>query len=321
MARRKKGKCPPVIALGAMTFGGQTRAADAERMLDMFLDRGHSWVDTAHVYTEGRSERIVGRLLRGARRRKVFLATKVYPGQMRRPTRGGLRPAKVRKQFEASLRRLKLEYVDLLYLHAPDNATPLETTLGTYHELVEEGKVREVGLSNYASWQVAEAAQISLRNGWAPPIIYQGMYNAVTRAVESECLPACRHFGVDFIAYNPLAGGLLSGKHDDRAAVPAKGRFSGEYYRGRYWNEAYFNAVELIRKAGRRSRIPPAEASLRWLVHHSQADGILLGASKIEHLEQNLAACAKGPLSPAFCKAFDKAWAITRPHCQRYFRD
>ena len=320
MARRKQVAFDPIIALGAMTFGGRTSAADGKRMIRRFLDEGYSWIDTAYVYTNGASERIVGQALKG-RRSNAFLATKVYPGDMKRPTAGGLAPDKVRTRLNTSLKRLQTEYVDLLYLHAPDNATPLEATLAACQRLIEQGKVREIGLSNYAAWQVAEAAGICVQNGWPAPIIYQGMYNAITRQVESECIPACRHFGLDFIAYNPLAAGLLTGKHADVSSPPSKGRFAGEYYRKRYWKREYFDAIEVLDRALGRSRIPMADASIRWLVHHSEADGVILGAGSVAHFEQNLVACSKGKLSPSLCRAFDKAWEITRPVCDRYFRD
>ena len=321
MKKRCPGKCKPVIALGAMTFGGQTSAADADRMVRMFLDEGHTWIDTAHMYTNGRSERILGRILKGRLRRKVFLATKVYPGNMTAPTGGGLRPAVLRRTLDTSLRRLKMDSVDLFYLHAPDNHTPLEDTLGACGELIRAGKVREIGLSNYAAWQVAEAVSICLQNDWQAPIIYQGMYNAITRDVERECIAACRHFGVDFIAYNPLAGGLLTGKHMKLSDRPARGRFANPYYQDRYWRREYFEAVDLLRAAARRSRISLTAAAIRWLVHHSMTDAILLGASKLEHLRENLAACRGRPLSPAYCRAFNRAWQLVRPVCRRYFRD
>jgi aflatoxin B1 aldehyde reductase len=311
----------PIIALGTMTFGAQTSAADADRMLRMFLGEGYSWVDTAFMYTEGRSERILGRLLKGRTREKVFLATKAYPDKLGKGKPRGLTPGSVRGQLETSLRRLRMDHVDLFYLHAPDNRTPLEVTLAACRDLVSEGKARAIGLSNYASWQVAEAALLCARNDWPAPAIYQGMYDAATRDVERECIPSCRHFGLRFIAYNPLAGGLLTGKHTDLRAIPSTGRFSGEYYRGRYWKEEYFAAVRELQEAARRSRISPAAASLRWLLHHSKSDGLLLGASKVEHLRENLAACRRGPLSPAFVRAFDKVWERTMPVCQKYSRD
>jgi len=321
MAKRwqKSKKCN--IALGTMTFGGQTKEGEAERMLDMFLEAGHSWVDTAFMYTEGRSERIVGRLLKGARRKRVFLATKAYPDQLGKGQPLGLTPGSIRGQIETSLKRLKLAHVELFYLHAPDNRTPLEVSLGACRELVTEGKVREIGLSNYASWQVAEAVAICERNGWKKPLVYQGMYNAITRDIERECLVACRHFGVGFIAYNPLAGGLLTGKHDGSQAAPKSGRFTATYYRDRFWKPEYFQAVDVLNAACKRRGISLVDASLRWLVHHSMADALLLGASTLKHFQQNLEACAKGPLSASLCAAIDEAWEIARPVCQRYFRD
>ena len=311
-----------IVALGAMTFGSQTNSVTAERMLDSFLDEGYTWVDTAYIYNEGRSERMLGRLLRGGRRQRVFLATKANPGPLQpgKPS-GCLTPQSIRRQINTSLKRLRTDHVDLFYLHAPDNKTPLEVSLEACQALKDEGKVGEIGLSNYASWQVAEAVGICLRNNWTPPMIYQGMYNAIARDVERECLVACRHFGLDFIAYNPLAGGLLTGKYPNLESIPKTGRFSREFYRMRYWKKEYFEVVAKLQAISRRARIPLGEAALRWLMHHSMSDGILLGASTFEHFQQNLAACRKRPLSPTFCKAFDDAWAIARPACQRYFRD
>lgn len=321
MPKRRTKNCEPVIALGAMTFGYRTTAREAERMMAAFLDAGHTWMDTANMYTHGRSESIIGRFLKGRRRDRVFLATKVYPGHYTNSSRFGLRPERIREKLHTSLKRLRTNCVDLLYLHAPDNATPLEITLGACHDLVREGKTREIGLSNYPAWQVAEAVTLCLRNNWQPPIIYQGMYNAITRQVEGECLPACRHFGVDFIAYNPLAGGLLTGKHLGAAAAPKTGRFSSAYYRERYWKKEYSAAVEAIAVAARRSRVSLTDAALRWLLHHSMADGLVIGAGTTEQLARNLAACREPPLSPALCKAFDTAWRIARPVCDRYFRN
>lgn len=304
-----------------MTFGGQVGEKDAARMLDMYMAEGHTWVDTAFIYTEGRSETIVGRLLKGSLRERVFLATKAYPDKLGPGKPRGMTPGSVRGQLETSLRRMKQEYVDLFYLHAPDNRTPLEATLEACATLRAEGKLREIGMSNYASWQVAEAVMLCLKNDWPAPIIYQGMYNAVTRDVERECIPACRHFGMDFIAYNPLAAGLLTGKYADLVESPASGRFSGAYYRERFWKQEYFEAVRVIGEAAERARIPMGEAALRWLLHHSKGDGLLLGASKVEHLKANLEACRRGPLGTALLNAFDEAWEIARPACEPYFRD
>ena len=190
----KRFEQKPIVALGTMTFGAQTSASDADRMLRMFMDEGYCWVDTAFMYAEGRSEKILGRLLKGRTREKLFLATKAYPDKLGKGKPRGLTPGSVRGQLEASLRRLRMDRVDLFYLHAPDNRTPLEVTLATCQDLVREGKTRALGLSNYASWQVAEAALICLRNGWRPPVIYQGMYNAVTRDVRARVRPVVPAF-------------------------------------------------------------------------------------------------------------------------------
>jgi len=310
-----------IIALGTMTFGGQTDEAAADRMLRMFLDEGHRWVDTAYMYTEGRSEEMLGRLLKGRLRRRVFLATKAYPGKLGPGKPEGLTLGSVRGQLEGSLTRMKMDHVDLFYLHAPDNATPLEVTLEACEKLRAEGKLCELGVSNYAAWQVAEIVGICRRNGWAPPIVYQGMYNVLTRDVERECIPASHHFDMAFIAYNPLAGGMLTGKHDDLKHVPDSGRFSGAYYRSRFWKPEYFDAISKIAAATKRARVPLSHAALRWLLHHSKGDGLLLGASKVEHLKENLIACRKGTLPSTVVAALDAAWAITRPVCERYFRD
>ena len=314
-------RAKPIIALGTMTFGDQIGAGDADRMLGMFLDEGHSWVDTAFVYANGKSERILGRLLKGKRRQKVCLATKAYPGKLGKGKPRGLAPGSVRGQLETSLQRLGTDCVDLFYLHAPDNKTPLEVTLAACEELRREGKFRDLGLSNYASWQIAECVAICRRNGWKGPLVYQGMYNALTRDVERECIAACRHFGLTFIAYNPLAGGLMTAKYTSPDKTPTEGRFSGQYYRDRFWNRPYFDALAMIGELCRRKRISPTEVAIRWVLRNSLADGLLLGASKVAHLKQNLAAGRKRKLSPAICKVLDEAWEITRPVCQRYFRD
>jgi len=321
MAKKTKSGTDFIVALGTMTFGGQTSQTDADRMLAAFLDQGHSWVDTAFLYTDGRSEKLLGRLLKGARRRKVFLATKAYPGQLGPGKPPGLTPGSVRGQLETSLTRLRTDCVDLFYLHAPDNRTPLGVTLAACEELRREGKLRELGLSNYASWQVAECVALCRANGWKPPLVYQGMYNALTRDIERECIAACRHFGLKLLAYNPLAGGLLTGKHTAIGHVPDKGRFSGAYYRDRFWKPEYFEALRRVAEAAQSRGITPSQAALRWLRHHSMADGLLLGASKLDHLKENLEACRMPRLPASVVRALDAAWETARPACQQYFRD
>jgi aflatoxin B1 aldehyde reductase len=307
--------------LGTMTFGREVTEGEADRMLGLFLDAGHREVDTAAVYSDGRSEEILGRILTRARSRKVFLATKVKP---RGP--GGLRPTQLRRQFEASLKRLGRDSVDLLYLHAPDLKTPIESTLQACQELFEAGKFRFLGLSNYAAWQVVDIWHICGGNGWVAPTVYQGMYNAVTRDVEPELLPSLQRLRAGFYAYNPLAGGLLTGKHVPMEKPPGEGRFAlYPIYQDRYWKRTYHEAMNAVRNSCAQHHIPMAEAALRWLRHHSSISGparhgVLVGATRVDQLEANLRSWGQGPLPPDVVAGFDSAWEIARPDCQRYFR-
>lgn len=311
----------PELVLGTMTFGRQVDDRDAEHILEHFWAAGYRRIDTAYDYGKGATEEMLGRLLTPERRAKVHLATKANPwGE------GGLRPENVRQQLETSLRRLRCETVDLFYLHAPDLKTPIETTLAACQELHEEGKFRELGLSNYAAWQVADIWHICRRNGWVLPSVYQGMYNAVTRAVEAELFPALRTLGLPFAAYNPLAGGLLTGKHRSREEQPSEGRFALlPMYQERYWKADYFAALERVRERCEAQGVSMAAGALRWELYHSrlsaeQGDTLIIGASSPEQLTNNLQSAAAGPLPQEMLAAYDQAWEIARPACPPYFR-
>jgi aflatoxin B1 aldehyde reductase len=304
-----------------MTFGQQVSEADSGRMLELFFERGGRELDTAYIYSKGRSEEILGDLLGGRPRESFYLATKAHPS-----VRGNLGPEAIREQLEGSLDRLRLEFVDLFYLHQPDLDTPIEKTLGACAELCGRGLFRELGLSNYASWQVAEMVHICLREGWPVPTVYQGMYNAVTRDVERELFPCLRRMDVRFYAYNPLAAGVLAGKYSSATAQPDEGRFKEyPFYVDRYWKGGYLRAAEMISAACSDAGIAPAEAALRWLargsmVDASEGDAIIVGASRLQHAEQNLAACAGEALPEKLAEVFDAAWEIARPECPKYLR-
>lgn len=294
-------------------------------MVQLFLDSGYTELDTAYMYCDGKTEEILGQM-ECAKGPNVVVATKVNPFG----SGGNLQPERVIEQFNTSLKRMKKDSVDILYLHAPDHKTPLETTLGACQQLFLEGKFRRLALSNYASWQVMQAYQICKANGWVLPSIYQGMYNAITRDVERELLPCLRALNMAFYAYNPLAGGLLTGryKYSDLETKP-KGRFFGvgwdKAYRDRFWKESNFQAIEAVQTALAQDGGSLTAASLRWLVHHSLLDGahgdaVILGASKFHHLEENILACKAAPLSKEVVQAFDSAWDLARPLCPPYFR-
>ncbi|KAG5274732.1 hypothetical protein AALO_G00139530 [Alosa alosa] len=195
----------PITLLGSMAFGGRADAELSEKMVKAFLDRGHRELDTAFMYTDGQAETIIGGM---DLPKNVSIATKANPWDGKT-----LKPESVRSQLETSLKRLHTQCVDIFYLHAPDHQNPIVDTLRACNELHKEGKYKELGLSNYASWEVAEIYCICKHNNWVLPTVYQGMYNSTTRQVETELLPCLRNFGMRFYAYNPLAGGLLTGKY------------------------------------------------------------------------------------------------------------
>jgi len=310
------------ISLGTMTFGGQVNQEEAREMLELFLAAGHRQIDTAYVYSQGRSEEILGRALAGRARDSFHIATKANPA-----VSGSLSAGAVTQQLEGSLQRLQLEAVDLFYLHMPDLDTPIEETLSACADLQQRGLFRELGLSNYAAWQVAEIHYLCQKEGWPLPSSYQGMYNAVTRQVEAELFPCLRRTGMNFLAYNPLAGGVLSGRYSWSQQAPEQGRFKEyDFYCQRYWKQSYIQAVEeLLKTCADQDSGGSAACALRWLAGHSllcaEADDvIILGASRREHLEANLAACRASQLEAATVAAFEKAWLQVKGDCPKYFR-
>ncbi len=308
----------PRIIMGSMNFGEQVDKHAADQMLSMFLDRGYKEIDTAYKYVNGASEEILGLLLTPERRGKVYLATKANP-----LSGGGLGAENIAKQVNTSLRRLKTDYIDLLYLHAPDPKTNIEVTLEACEKLFKEGKFKELGLSNYASWQVADIWHLCKRNGWVIPSVYQGRYNAITRDVESELFPAIRNFGIRFYAYNPLAGGLLSGRYSQISNVPKEGRFAiKSAYLERFWKESYFDAIEIIQDASEQAGLSMIQIALRWLLQHSflkgpNGDGVIIAASNLKQWEYNLNNL-NGDLPKKVLEVLDRAWGKTRHNCPSY---
>ena len=309
------------IILGTMTFGDQVDIAGARAMIEEFQSNGFSELDTAYKYCDGKTEEILGEVIDSTLRKEVDLATKVHPW-----TDSGLKPEEIHRQFEESLVRLRTDYVDLLYLHAPDLNSPIKESLEVCNNFHQAGKLKNFGLSNYAAWQVAEVVEICRSNGWLQPNVYQGMYNGLTRDVERELLPCLINYGMKFYAYNPLAGGLLTGKHTSQTDEPVEGRFKGnQMYLDRYWKPDYFKAIDHVGEVCERSSVAPVSAALRWLVHHSsmvasRGDGIIVGGSQVDHLKENLSSCGDGPLPSLVVEAMDSAWEVVRLGCPKYFR-
>ncbi|KAH6627241.1 NADP-dependent oxidoreductase domain-containing protein [Chaetomium sp. MPI-SDFR-AT-0129] len=336
----------PRVILGLMTFGPDPSAgarvtdpAELTRAVDLLHTRGYQpvEVDTARVYVGGKQEGFTRVALEDAKG-EVKVATKVVY-----PKTGGMNGyEEVVKSVETSLGELGVERVEVLYLHAADRSTPFTTTLRAINTLHLTHKFTHFGLSNFTAFEVAEIALTCAHNNWVRPTIYQAMYNAITRSIEAELIPACRRYGLDIVVYNPLAGGLFSGKIKSREMVPAEGRYSdtagvtGRLYRGRYFRESTFKALEIVERAVEEvgGGLTMIETALRWAVHHSALrvggvsstgveekgnDGVIVGVSSVEQLDANLTALEKGPLPEAVVKALDEAWAVSKADTAPYW--
>ena len=303
--------------LGTMTFGSQTDAATAAQMLHLCLDGGINFVDTANVYNAGESERLLGQIL-GDCRKNLILASKVGMKVAEHPA--GLTRKLIIAAAEATLRRLNTDYLDVYYLHLPDWQTPVEESLAAIDRLVRDGKVRHVGSSNYPSWQSCRMLCIAEKEGYRPVRIAQQMYNLIARRLEDEFLPFAREFGVATIVYNPLAGGLLTGKH--RSGTPEPGtRFDGnQAYLDRYWNQLNLEAVTRLAGIATAAGRSPVSLALNWLLHHTPIECVVLGASTLAQLEENLRALDEGGLDPATVSACDEVWKTVYGPGPRYNR-
>lgn len=307
------------LCLGTMTFGSQVDEAGSLAMVDLALDAGINFFDTANVYNAGRSEEIMAKAMEG-RRDKFVLATKVRGKMGDGPDEQGLSRAAILKQCEASLRRLGTDYIDVYYMHMQDPATPIEESLAAIDSLVKAGKVRYPAVSNFAAWQILEMQHMAAANGWTPVHICQPMYSLLARNIEAELLPMARKHQVSTFVYNPLAGGLLTGKHAPQEALEGS-RFDGnKMYRDRYWHNEQFDAVaELSFGAGEAHR-SLVSLALNWILHHTTATGLILGASKMRHLTANIAACKEGPLDEATLTVCESVWRRLRGVTPEYIR-
>ena len=305
--------------MGTMTFGSQTDTDAAAAMVDLCFERGVDFFDTANVYNQGRSEEILGEVL-GDRRPEIVLASKVCNPMGDPVEYRGLSRDAIRRGIDDSLRRLGTDYLDIYYLHLPDYDAPIEESLATLEELRVEGLIRYPATSNYSAWQMAEMFSICEREGWAKPWIAQPMYNLAARGIEQEYLAFTARYGISNVVYNPLAGGLLTGKQPSGAPLPGT-RFDGNrMYLDRFWHDEYFHAVAEVETIARDAGLTPVRLALGWLRAREDADCIILGASRIEHLEENLAAFDAPPPGDDVLAACDGVWARLRGPTPAYNR-
>ncbi len=307
------------LCYGNMTFGGQTEEAEAARILDRVLDAGINFVDTANVYNKGAAEEMLGRLM-GSRRKDIVLASKVRNPMGTGADESGLSKAAMLRAIDDSLRRLRTDYLDLYYLHLPDYNTPIEESLDAMDTIVRSGKVRFPAISNYAAWQVAQARAIAAEKGYTPIHVAQMMHNLIARGLEQEFVPFAKQYDVALIIYNPLAGGLLTGKQQRDAPIAGTRFDANQMYLDRYWHPAFFDAVDQLLGIARDAGRSPISLAFNWLLHHTSTTSIILGASRLDQLEQNLAACEEGPLAADVVKKCDEVWAGLRGVTPKYNR-
>lgn len=304
------------LCLGTMTFGLQSDEDTSRAIMDAAFEAGVTFFDTADVYplggnweTAGRTEEVIGRWLSG-RREDVVLASKACgPMSKRRWDRGNSRKHLV-EACEASLKRLNTDYIDLYQLHADDPNTPLDETIRALDDLVTAGKVRYVGVSNWAAWRLARSLGVSELQHRVKFVSLQPRYNLLYRAIERELLPLCKAEDIAVIPYNPLAGGLLTGKHQRTAPPPEGTRFSlgtaADRYQERYWNDAEFDAVDALRSVAEQAGAPLTTLAVAWVLNQPAITAPIIGASRPDQLTDVLAA-AEFDLTPDLAAAMEEA--------------
>jgi 1-deoxyxylulose-5-phosphate synthase len=287
------------ICLGTMTFGLQIDEAAARAVLDKAADLGVTFLDTADVYplggdlsTVGRTEEIVGRWLQG-KRADYVVATKCFGPTGRNRWDMGNSRRHIMDAIDASLRRLQTDFIDLYQLHFDDPGVPLDETIGALDDLVRVGKVRYIGCSNFLAYRLARALGRSEAQGWTRWVSVQPRYNLLFREFERELFPLCLDEGIGVIPYNPIAGGMLSGKHD-RSKPPDEGtRFTlgnaAQTYQDRYWHDNVFDTVDELVKIASDAGIPLPTLAVAWTLRHPAITAPIVGASRPEQLDATIA--------------------------------
>jgi aryl-alcohol dehydrogenase (NADP+) len=285
------------MCLGTMTYGTSKwrdwvlDEEESRPFIQRALELGINFFDTADMYSRGVSEEVVGRALHDfTSRDQVVIATKVYFPMGEGPNDGGLSRKHIMDAVEASLCRLGTDYIDLYQIHRWDYQTPIEETLEALHDLVRSGKVGYIGASSMYAWQFAKALYLADLHGWTRFVSMQNHYNLIYREEEREMLPLCRDQGIGVIPWSPLARGFLAGNRKHPGEGPTKRARSDEYAHSMYYREADFAVVDRVVELAERRGASPAQIALAWLLHQPGITAPIIGASKMRHLEEAVAA-------------------------------
>jgi aryl-alcohol dehydrogenase-like predicted oxidoreductase len=296
------------IGLGGNTFGNGADEAQTGKIINRALDIGINFIDTADVYSRGVSETFVGKAVAG-RRREALIATKVRGKMGDKPNDEGLSRKHIMDGMEDSLRRLNTDYVDLYQVHQVDANTPIYETLSALDALVQQGKVRYIGCSNFAAWQICEALWAADRKNLTPFVSVQPRYNIFDRAIERELVPFCRQYGIGIIPYSPLAGGLLTGKYKPGEAPPPDTRAGRNPRMQSQLNDDTLGKVDALRNWAKGRDRTVGELALAWLLSRPEVSTIIAGATRPEQVEDN-AKAAEWKLSAEDLKEIDQALGI-----------
>lgn len=308
MNKRKLGKSNidvSVVGLGCNNFGGRMADIAAVRaVVHRALDLGVTLIDTADTYgNKGKSEELLGEILH-TRRKEIVLATK-FGMVMNEPGSGGASRRYILQAVEASLKRLRTDWIDLYQVHYPDPKTPIEETMRALDDLVRQGKVRAIGCSNFSTAQMAAAQAAAERHGLAAFVTCQDEYNLLTRDIERELLPAMEQRGMSLLPYFPLASGFLTGKYRRGAPLPKDARLSySRHHADEIMNEGTWRAVERLRKVAERTGHSMLELAFGWLLAKPVLASVIAGATKPEQIEANVAAAERRP-APAVVAEID----------------
>ncbi len=308
------------LCLGAMTFGREADEETSHRLLDAFVEQGGNFIDTADVYSQGVSEEVLGRWLKGQRRDALVIATKVRFPLGSGPNDVGLSRKHIMASVEGSLRRLGTDYIDLYQIHAWDSGTPLEEVLGTLNTLVERGKMRYLGASNVAGWQLQKAIDLSRQMGWEPFSCLQPLYNLLDRSIEWELLPVCENEGVGVIPWSPLRGGWLTGKYRREMQMPPdntrirEAEDNGWSERWSVYNtERTWNVLDALAAVSASVDKSCAQVALNWLLQRPGVTAPIIGARNLSQLEDNLGSTGWS-LEPEHIERLERASQVSLPY-------
>jgi aryl-alcohol dehydrogenase-like predicted oxidoreductase len=323
MEYRKLGNSGAIVTaycLGTMTFGKESDEATSFEIMNNFVEAGGNFLDTADVYSDGTSEEIVGRWLKGKKQRDLVIATKGRFPMGDGPNHLGLSRKHLAEALDASLRRLGVEQIDLYQMHAWDALTPLDETLRFLDDSIRNGKIAYYGFSNFLGWHVTKAVWLAKLNHYQPPVTLQPQYNLLVRDIEHEVIPACQDAGMGLLPWSPLAGGWLSGKYK-RDQMPTGATRLGENpnrgmeaFESRNAEERTWQVISAVQDVAEARGISMAQVALAWTAQRPAVTSVIIGVRTVEQLRYNLGA-ASLVLDPAEMEKLD---SVSAPRVSDY---